>query len=466
MIAENKFKSALAFAAIMAFISACSSGPAVQEYADTADAKNEVASFDGDMNGARNNQLDVLAPESFDDAQNSLNDAKSSLDKQKSSKDTLHHVAKGRAYLSRANAFAQVAHANIEQVIVARKDAVDAGAPGFFSWDFKKADHDLIEMTSDIEKNKLANATENKTELQLKYLDLELKSIKHARLGRARDTISLATKEGAKEFAPRSLAIAEKSVQDTDAFITANRHDTAQVNLRSAESTKKADHLIKITRNSKSGKKTSSEDMALQMEGEQNKVADKQGELTEKQNQLDSKQDQLDSKQSQLNSGVLANQALMAANLNLESEQAFNRQYEEARAEFTESEAEVYKQGNVLMIRLRGLEFPVAQAVLKGSNFPLLAKVQKVIRNFGKSHVIVEGHTDSNGGKVLNNKLSSDRASAVKQYLVSNSEDANISITAIGYGYQKPLATNKTADGRAQNRRVDVLIEPEKSQNM
>lgn len=105
------------------------------------------------------------------------------------------------------------------------------------------------------------------------------------------------------------------------------------------------------------------------------------------------------------------------------------------------------------MIRLRGLKFPVAQAVLKGSNFPLLAKVQKVIKDFGKSTVVVEGHTDSVGGKIINEKLSTAGSDPV-------------TITAVGYDYQKPLATNKTSVGRAQNRRVDILIQHEKTAQM
>lgn len=121
------------------------------------------------------------------------------------------------------------------------------------------------------------------------------------------------------------------------------------------------------------------------------------------------------------------------------------------------------KQGDALLIRLKGLEFPTAQATLKGSNFSLLGKVQNVIHSFGNSSITVEGHTDSVGGVDSNLKLSTQRAEAVKDYLSTNLGDAQASIKAVGYGYQKPLASNKTASGRAQNRRVDIVIEPEQS---
>ena len=98
---------------------------------------------------------------------------------------------------------------------------------------------------------------------------------------------------------------------------------------------------------------------------------------------------------------------------------------------------------------------------MSGSNFPLLSKVQRVIATFDHGSVIVEGHTDSDGGKVLNEKLSAERAEAVKQYFIANNQGAAMEIKSVGYGFQKPLGTNKTAAGRAQNRRVDVLIRPD-----
>lgn len=459
-------KNLLPFAALAAFafvLPSCSHGPAIQEFSDTASPSDEVAKLDSDMNSATALQVNVLAPRSFKKAQDSLEDSKESLAKQKDAKNTLLRVAEGRAYLNRANEFAQLSHNNIESVIVARQAAITAGAPGSMASEFRKADERLTDVTADIERNELDPAIEHRSALQLTYLDLELRSIKQARLGSAQATIADAKKEGAKEFAPRTLAIAEKTVQEADAFITANRHDNSGLTLRSEAARNSADHLLKITRDSKAGKQTSSEETALRMEGEQIKVADKQGQLVAKDKQLVNKQEQIDSKQILLVKGETARQELSAQNSDLESEKEFNQRFEEARAEFSKSEAEVYKQGNTLMIRLRGLEFPVSQAVLKGSNFPLLAKVQKVIASFGASSVIIEGHTDSNGDKLSNEKLSAARAQAVSQYFVANSVGSPMNIQAIGYGYQKPLATNKTVAGRAQNRRVDVLIRPDKT---
>jgi outer membrane protein OmpA-like peptidoglycan-associated protein len=152
--------------------------------------------------------------------------------------------------------------------------------------------------------------------------------------------------------------------------------------------------------------------------------------------------------------------ALAASNAEMSKDQKLNAIYEEARQKFSPNEAEVYKQGTHLVIRLRALEFSPATAIIKGEKFALLKKVEDVIQSFDKSTVMVEGHTDSTGGKNQNKKLSAKRAEAVKQYLEVNSSDKVVEFESKGFGYEKPLATNKTAEGRAQNRRVDVIIEP------
>jgi OOP family OmpA-OmpF porin len=452
---ETKTKTTLSFVGailLTGMMSACSHGPVVQEFADTANPTVEVGNLNSDINTAITNQVDVLSPKNFNEVNSSLQSAKKNLEKNKDAKKTLHEVAEGRAYLTIANQFSKTARANIEEVVLARQSAMDAGAVGYFGNEMKKTDRELMDVTSEMENNNLKDATENRAELQTSYRDLELKSIKETNLAHARDTINLAIKEGAKDLAPRTLAIAQKSMLDTEAYINANRHNNEELQIKSKESSARADHVLKITRNAKLGKKTSAEDSALNLESEQNKLASKSAELGKTQDQLNFKRTQLSDQQKEAN-------ALSEENRDLSSDQAFNRRFEEARAEFSSSEAEVYKQGNNLMIRLRGLEFPSSKAVLTGANLPLLAKVQKVINDFEDSSVIVEGHTDSVGGKQVNQKLSSERAEAVKQYFVSNAGSSNLDIKSVGYGYQKPLATNKTASGRAQNRRVDVVIQ-------
>lgn len=450
-------QKSLLLATVLTAAAACSSGPVVQDYPATANPQEEVTNLENNIKTAQANQVDVLSPKNFKEAHEALEDAKKMHSKGKDADKVLHEVAVGNAYLTNANAVADVARGNIEDVIDARQAAISAGAASYFSKEMKKADEDFKDVTEDIEKNKLSSANKERKELQEKYLGLELKAIKEKHLGESRNTISLAKKEKAEKFAPRTLAVAEKSYIDTEAFITANRHNTMAIEARAAETKEAAMHALNINRTAKGSNKISSEETALAMEKERMRVAAKDS-------QLKTVKGELDATQSALEGTVDANVALLSAQQKLEKEKELNEKYEAARKEFAGNEAEVYKQGDALLIRLKGMEFPSAKSTITEKNKPLLGKVQKVMEEFGASTVLIEGHTDSVGGKKVNDRLSQNRAEAVKNYLQENSggiSDDSSKIEAVGYGYQKPLASNKTADGRAQNRRVDIIIKPE-----
>lgn len=442
----------LLFMTVLTVAISCSSKPMVNSYPPTASPAEEIANLESDLNSAREKQVNILSPINFGEAQDSLEDAKEYYRKGRDAKLTLEEVALGNAYLRNANTVATIARENMGDVVAARQSALRANAPAYFGNDFKKTDNDLVRVTKAIEKNKLSGVAKSRAELQAKYLELELKAIKENNLKESRETITMAKQEGAKTYAPRTLAIAEKSYLDTESYITVNRHNNREINLRAKETLDAANHVLKINRLAKGSKKVSTEEIALAMEREKNRVAAKEGEIGMVEDKLESTQSALDRQK----------EAERMAKNELAAIKARDEKYEMARKEFASDEAEVYKQGDDLLIRLKGMEFPSSKAVIQSKNYPLLSKVQKIIGEFGTgTAVVVEGHTDSIGSKPINEKLSTQRAMAVKEYLESNSGGIVSKIEAVGYGDEKPLAGNKTASGRAQNRRVDIIIKPE-----
>lgn len=151
-------------------------------------------------------------------------------------------------------------------------------------------------------------------------------------------------------------------------------------------------------------------------------------------------------------------ESLAERNKALLAEKRFNDKFEKIRQTFTKKEANVYRQGNSLVISLNGLKFPSSNSNLKGENFTLLAKVQRAINEFDNSTVLVEGHADASGGNRFNTKLSTKRAQTVREYFISNGIIGKDKIKAVGFKDDMPVATNKTFNGKAQNRRVDVVI--------
>ncbi len=114
-----------------------------------------------------------------------------------------------------------------------------------------------------------------------------------------------------------------------------------------------------------------------------------------------------------------------------------------------------------MLIRPVGLVFASGSAQIETQYFTLLRKVQDALRVFPDTVIVVEGHTDSFGGDETNFKLSQDRAESVRSYLLANMRDlAPADVQAVGFGESRPVANNETVEGRAKNRRIDVVIRP------
>jgi outer membrane protein OmpA-like peptidoglycan-associated protein len=108
--------------------------------------------------------------------------------------------------------------------------------------------------------------------------------------------------------------------------------------------------------------------------------------------------------------------------------------------------------GNVL--------FSSGQYELTGEAQHKLALIADTLSPQAKNHdIVVEGHTDSKGTPTSNQVLSENRARAVMDYLISRGVPAG-SITSVGIGQARPVADNASADGRASNRRVEIIIKP------
>jgi outer membrane protein OmpA-like peptidoglycan-associated protein len=101
--------------------------------------------------------------------------------------------------------------------------------------------------------------------------------------------------------------------------------------------------------------------------------------------------------------------------------------------------------------------FNSGKASFQKQTFPVLQSITAILKEYPNSRFSIEGHTDSDGKDAFNQKLSEDRAKAVKDYLIENGIDSD-RLSSIGYGESKPIDTNKTAKGKANNRRVEVKL--------
>ncbi len=116
--------------------------------------------------------------------------------------------------------------------------------------------------------------------------------------------------------------------------------------------------------------------------------------------------------------------------------------------------------GNDLRVVLPdSVTFRTGSSVVDPAFHPSLRAVSESLQRHPNTTVRVIGHTDNVGSAAYNNQLSQDRALAVARVLISNgTRGSRIAVT--GRGFYEPIATNATASGRAENRRVEIVITP------
>src|SRR5690606_22704766 len=120
----------------------------------------------------------------------------------------------------------------------------------------------------------------------------------------------------------------------------------------------------------------------------------------------------------------------------------------------------VTRNGDVIVLNMpSNITFGIDQDSIRSEFFPVLNSVALVLREFNRTVVDVNGHTDSTGDAEHNRRLSERRASSVANYLGAQGIDPR-RFSVVGYGESQPIASNATEAGRAANRRVEIQLAP------
>lgn len=490
---------------VLLLLSACGA-PQVQvaKIEATEDPSAQITALTSAVFDGRQQQLDVLSPAWYAKAGAALEKARKGMTLGEPAAKVLEDVAYGKAYLEKARDYARVAKTVIGDAISAR-DAANKAKAMEFATDYQEAETAFRGLTRSIEEGNIAKAKSNNKKVAQIYSDLELRAIKEHTLGEVRKRLAAAEKEMAQKVAPETLAKAQKALDEADQYITAQRYESGQIQRRADLALFQAKRLEQVMAQAKRISSTSAEASALWIEDlikqttdqlnapdmrdrewkvqQQNVIASiaalqkdnaylqkkvkedrakLEARIREKQQEITDQRNRIATLEGESKEAQKARELLEAkereAQAKLEAEHRFQMRFVEVQKMFTKDQAEVYKQGHDLVIRLKAIRFPVGQAFIMPDNYDLLSTVGAAVHTFGEPDVVIEGHTDSTGSAAANEQLSQQRANAVREYFVANKALKPEKVVAIGYGAERPLAANDTPEGRAINRRIDVII--------
>jgi outer membrane protein OmpA-like peptidoglycan-associated protein len=455
-----------------------------------------VSTLAAQIEQAKSQQVDVLSPKNFAEAVAAFESASRDAEKGKAMEKIRARVTAGEAALKRAQESAAAARQLVPSTIATRDDALKANAPKLAPEAWLKAAQRFNDAMRENEQADVRNAQKKAAEAEVLLRDAELTAIKAGVLGAARTAI--AEDESAKvgKLAPRTLDAAQRYLAQAEQEIQRNRYDLVTARNLAAQARYEARHaayLAKLIASATAAEKDDKAgyeamilaweeplkrmaknmelavrfdegfDPALQeldehVQQQQHEIHRLKTELQDRDQQITTLNAQLEKMEARLG-GV--SEERIALQRRVDAQERIRVNAATIQSTFAPDEARVLRQGDDVVISLLGIGFAPGKSTIDSSSAPLMNKVRDALQLFPGASVSVEGHTDANGSDSTNLILSQDRADAVKAYLVNNFGLDPEKISSVGYGEARPVATNETSEGRARNRRIDLVIHAE-----
>ena len=440
------------------------------------------AKIDAAMEAARQNQMPQLAPLAWDKATQAYNRARDNFAHNRAPAKTTQYVDEANAALTGATDTLRLGRVNFGAVLTSRGNALSAGADQLATRIYTDAEAQFRKAATSFEEGRSGKSQTQAVEAVASYRAAELEAIRGAILRDARHLLQQAGEENVEKFAPQTLAQARASFAEADHAIVEDRYDTDRARLLAKQAKEQASHALHLAAQIKAvnNNDRTFEELLLRSEAPVIDIATALGttpdltngvastaaatlaavkrsqhDLAQQKLELDERDERIATLETTLG-GV--SQETVALNTLLAEQQERRDQLVQVEQLFSPTEVEVLRSANSVVLRLVGLHFDSGASTIQSDQLVLLGKVEQAIKIFNDAVMTVEGHTDSFGGDELNLELSQRRADAVRAYLLASMDLAPYRISAMGYGETRPISNNGTADGRARNRRIDLVI--------
>ena len=445
------------------------------------------------LSKAKADQAEALAPETFARAQQLYEALGKEVARNRRPEKLRGELNEARTAVNEVYKAVATARSTLATAIQAREDAVRAEAPKYAGEAWTKAALRFGEAVRRLERDDVKNAQRRAAESEVLLREAELIAIKGGLLNEVRALLAKADVDKVSERAPRTLQTARRLLNEAEQEITRNRYDLAMPRTLVESARYEARHamylseliagILKREKDDQHAmeetllgledplKRLASElDISPRFDAGYNRVIQEIAEQTDQRElelrrltrELAERNEQLATLNTEVQKlearlgGV--SQERVSLQRRIDAQEQLRGRVAKVETMFAPDEARVLRQGEDVIISLLGINFPPGRSTIDTGSMPLLTKVQQSLALFPESSLVVEGHTDANGGDSANLILSQDRADAVKQYIVSNFAVNPENVSSIGYGESRPVATNETQEGRSRNRRIDLVI--------
>lgn len=437
---------------------------------------------------AKTEQADLLSPTRYAKAVDIYESASKDYDR---GKNIQKKITDTNQYLVSAIENAKLAKVTYPHLLTAREDALEANATEYAQNLYEKAEALFLETARTLERGDIKKAKERSLNAERAYREAELVAIKASIIGNVKKHLKQAEGNDVHKYAPITLNRSQALLAESEKILNSDRSAKSEARQKAemaAYEVKHANFLANVIQKLRKDN-ANWEKLLLQNEKYLSQIMTQLGfapefdqgferpvnEAVEAVNNLKQEKQQLAneiSSQDQTIESLESDIIKLKADLNktkeqeaglkakLALEQKQKEKFRKVESIFNPNEAKVLREGDQIRLRLIGLKFQSGKSVIEPNYFSLLTKLQRVIKLFPEYHITIEGHTDNLGNDHTNQLLSLNRAKAVRSYLIANMGLVESQISAVGYGEGNPIASNESKFGRAQNRRIDVVLSP------
>jgi outer membrane protein OmpA-like peptidoglycan-associated protein len=431
------------------------------------------------LDSAKEQNLHLISPLYYSRSQEKLAEAQTRYKQGGKIEEIRKSLDQSTEHLNKAMQFHQVGKVVLSDAISMRQNAYAADAHSLANGTWTNAEEKMYDAGRKIENGDHNAARKLAAEAKNRYDAAELEAIQKAILGQARQMQSQSRDIDADVWASVTYNNANALLREANGVLVQNRYKKDEAGKLAKQAEAEFTHANYITNEAKKidkNPKSNIESLILGNERQLGSIAKSMDinytfengpepvinaskaaiqELYKRNEELKNTIQDRDLR--------IANLEHVADSLGgqlpaLQKQELLKQKISSVRSIFSTEEAEVFSSGDEVIIRLYGLTFPVGSSEIVPDNFPLLRKLEQAMGYFPDARFTITGNTDALGKDELNMKLSEERASAVRGYMLANTNISTDRIESMGLGSSKPIASNKTIEGRQKNRRVDVIV--------